>query len=305
MNLLLNSGEPPRDWIKDTTTEGFMADVIEASRKVPVLVDFWAAWCGPCKTLGPALEKAVNAAGGRVRLVKVDVDQNQMLASQLGVQSIPMVFAFWGGRPVDYFTGALPEAQIKAFIDRVCKATGAAAPQADGLEDVLRLAEEARTAKDMARAGQLYSQVLEADRGNVKAIAGLARCYLAAGDVKRGREVLALTPPDKRTDADILGAEAALALAAQAAPKEDIASLKARLERAPSDHQARFDLAAALLAAGDTQGAIEALLAIIARERDWNDGAARLKLLKIFDALGAEDPVTLAGRRRLSSILFA
>jgi putative thioredoxin len=287
--------------IKDATEATFMADVIEASMEVPVIVDFWAPWCGPCKTLGPALEKAVTEAKGKVRLVKVDIDQNQRIAAQMRVQSIPAVFAFVGGQPVDGFMGAQPPAQIKAFIDRLIAMSGGNA----GLEEALKLAEEMLAEGAVADAAQTFAAILAEDAGNVAAIAGLARAHLALGDVERAREILALAPAAKANDAAILGAKAQIELAEASAGAGEAGELKAALERNPNDHQARYDLAMALVGKGDQAGAIDALLELFRRDREWNEGAAKAQLIKIFDSLGPKSEEAQRGRRRLSSLIFA
>jgi putative thioredoxin len=287
--------------IKDATEATFMADVIDASQEVPVIVDFWAPWCGPCKTLGPALEKAVAEAKGKVRLVKVDVDQNQRIAAQMRVQSIPAVFAFVGGQPVDGFLGAQPPAQIKAFVDRLIAMSGGNA----GLEEALKLAEEMLSEGAVADAAQTFAAVLAEDDGNVAAIAGLARAYFALGDIERAREVLALAPKAKANDPAILAAKAQIELAEASAGAGETTELAARVERNPDDHQARYDLAMALVGKGDQAGAIDALLELFRRDREWNDAAAKTQLFKIFDSLGPKSEEAQRGRRRLSSMIFA
>jgi putative thioredoxin len=295
------SATPADDLIKDGTDKGFMADVIEASKQVPVIVDFWAAWCGPCKQLGPVLEKAVRAAKGKVKLVKIDIDANPAIAGQLGVRSIPAVFAFDKGRPVDGFAGALPESQIKMFIDRL---SGAPAADED-IEALLAHAAESLALKDLGGAAQDFATVLQIDPENTKAIAGLARCYLAGGDAERAQETLALAPEAKKNDADIASVRAAIELAAGAAGLGDAAKLKAAAEANPNDHAARYDLAQALVAKGDLAAAADHLLAIIARDRAWNEDAARKLLLKVFEAAGPTSDVAKAGRRKLSALLFS
>jgi putative thioredoxin len=279
------AGGADKGHIKDATDASFMADVIEASRTQPVIVDFWAPWCGPCRQLTPALEKAVNAAKGAVKLVKVNIDENPRIAGQLRVQSIPTVYAFQNGQPIDGFQGALPESQVKAFIERL---SGPAEP--DDIETLL------------GGASQAYAAALQAEPENVKAIAGLARCYLAGGDTERAAEVAAMAPADAK-DADLASVRAALALAAEGA--SETAPLERRLAADANDHEARFDLAKALAAEGKLEAAADHLLILIEKDRTWNDEAARKQLLTVFEAAGPVSEVTKAGRRRLSSILFS
>ncbi|MCP1336550.1 thioredoxin [Futiania mangrovi] len=285
--------------IKDATAETFARDVLEASRHAVVLVDFWAPWCGPCKQLTPVLEKAVKQAGGKVRLVKINIDENQMLAQQMRIQSIPAVYAFQNGQPVDGFMGALPESQVKAFIDSLVGPSGP-----DPVEQALDAA-EAAMASQPEQAAQLFARVLQHDQKNLRAIGGLARCYLKLGETDRAREMLDTAPEDAADDPAIQGARAALQLAEQAHKAGDPRDLAARVERDPNDHQARFDLATALLALGDREDAVTHLLEIVRRDREWNEGAARTRLLELFEAFGPKDPLTQKGRMRLSSILFA
>ncbi len=285
------------DLIKDSSDAGFMNDVIEASRAQPVIVDFWATWCGPCKQLGPMLEKAVVAAKGAVKLVKVDVDRNPRIAAQLKVQSIPTVYAFVDGQPVDGFMGAVPESQLKAFIDRL-----AGPPKADDLEEVLALGAEFLALGDVGGAAQAYAQALQIDPKSVKAVAGLARAYLMGGDVERAREVAAMAPGDAK-DPDLDSVKAALALAEQA--DADTREFEHRLARDEDDHAARLELAKVLAGRGQLDEASEHLLKIIAKDRDWSDGAARAQLLTIFEAAGPGSDVAKKGRRRLSAILFS
>jgi len=292
-------GQPAAtDLIKDATDASFMADVVEASKTVPVIVDFWATWCGPCRQLGPALEKAVTAAKGAVKLVKVDIDKNPAYAGQLRVQSIPAVFAFVDGRPVDGFMGALPDSQVKQFVDRLAK-QGAGVSPAD---ELLGLAKESLELGDAGGAAQAYAQVLQMDPANVKAIGGMARILQQAGDLDQARQVLELAPPDAK-DPDIDAVRAALALADEA-PSET-AEFEQRLARDPDDHEARLELAKALAASGQMMEAVDELIESIGRDREWNDQAARKQLLTIFEAAGPMSDVAKQGRRKLSSILFS
>jgi putative thioredoxin len=289
--------KPAAGVVKDGSDAGFMADVIEASREQPVIVDFWATWCGPCRQLTPALEKVVKAAGGAVKLVKIDVDKNPVFAGQLRVQSIPTVYAFDGGKPVDAFTGALPESQVKAFVDRLIKE-----PPVSEVDELIAQARESLKLGDTGGAAQGFAEALRIAPDNLDAIGGLARCYLAGGDTERAGEVAAMAPEGAK-NADLDSVRAALALAAEA--PSDTAEAERRLAADPNDHAARSELASALAAKGKLAAAAEQLLDVIARDRDWNDGAARAQLLKVFEAAGQESDVTRQGRRRLSSILFS
>lgn len=286
--------------IADTTTRNFGKDVIEASRDVPVLVDFWAPWCGPCKQLTPILENAVRAARGAVKLVKMNIDEEPEVAQQLRIQSIPAVYAFKNGQPVDGFMGAMPESQVKAFIARLAGDTGPSPA-----EELIEIGREAFEAGDLSRAAQAFAGAAQEEPGNPAAVAGLARCYIAAGDLDRAKQTLALVRPDARNDAEIAAAQAALSLAEKADDLGDIAELQAKVEANPKDHQARFDLALALNARGDREGAVDQLLVSIEYDRNWNEQAARKQLVEFFDAYGPKDEITLSGRRRLSSILFS
>lgn len=286
--------------IKDTTTQTFMADVIQESMKQPVLVDFWAEWCGPCKQLGPILEKAVLAAKGKVKLVKMDIDKHPQIAGQLGVQSIPAVFAFSKGQPVDGFMGAIPESQIKEFITRI------AGPGGDpDTEALLAEAEALLNEGDGAAAAQLFAQIFEQDAENLKAIAGLARCALAAGELDQAKATLSLTPKGKENDPLIASARAALELAEQASDVGDLQGLARQVEADPKDYQAKFDYALALAAANRREEAVDQLLDIARRDRKWNEDGARKQLVQFFEAWGPMDENTIYGRRRLSSILFS
>ena len=293
------AGPPAGDIIKDATDASFMADVVEASREVPVIVDFWATWCGPCRQLGPSLEKAVAAAKGKVKLVKVDIDKNPAYAGQLRVQSIPAVFAFVDGKPVDGFMGALPDSQVRDFVDKLAKA-GKGGPSP--IDEMLEMAKESLELGDMGGAAQAYAQVLQADPGHVKALGGLARVYMASGDMERAGEVVAMAPPDAK-DPDLDSVRAALALAAEA-PSET-AEFEKRLAADPDDHAARFELAKALAGGHKLAEAVDQLLTIVEKDRDWNDQAARKQLLTVFEAAGQMSEISRNGRRRLSAILFS
>jgi putative thioredoxin len=294
------NGAPSGDLVKDTTTATFMQDVVEASREVPVLVDFWAPWCGPCRQLTPVLEKVVRAARGTVKLVKMNIDEHPQIAGQLGVQSIPAVFAFKNGQPVDGFMGALPESQVKAFIERLnggepLSAADELLPQAEALMQEGAVGEAAR----------YFAAVLQEEPQNPRALGGMARAFIQLGELAQARHTLALVAPEHANDAAVAGARAALELAEQSEKLGDPRALEARLERDPADHQARFDLALIRNARGDRAGAAEALLEIVRRERNWNDEAARKQLLQFFEAWGAKDPASQSGRRKLSSLLFS
>ena len=285
---------------KDTTTQTFVKDVIEESRRQPVLVDFWAEWCGPCKQLTPVLEKAVRAAKGKVKLVKMDIDKHPSIPGQLGIQSIPAVFAFVNGQPVDGFLGALPESQITAFIERVTK------DRIGGEEkDLLKAAEEALAKGDAAGAAELYAQVLEQDSGNVAALAGLARSYVRTGALHQAKQTLALVPEAKRNDSAVAAARAALDIAEQAKSVGPLSELEQKVAANPLDPQTRFDLAVALNSKGRRAEAVDNLIEIVKRNRKWNDDGARKQLVQFFDAWGPTDEATVNGRKRLSSILFS
>ena len=288
------------DLIKDTTTESFVEDVIEASREVPVLVDFWAPWCGPCKQLTPIIEKVVTEAGGAVRLVKMNIDDHPEVAQQLRVQSIPAVFAFKDGQPVDGFMGAQPESQIRQFIGRLAGEMGPSPA-----EEMLEAADAAFAAGEVQQAAQLYSQILQEDQTNGGAIGGLSQCFIKIGDSEKARQILELAQGDAKNHAAVKAAEAALNLAEKSESLGDGADLEARIAADPTDWQAHYDLALIRNGNGDRAGAVEALLTIVAKDRAWNDEAARKQLLEFFDAYGPTDPATVQGRRKLSSILFS
>ena len=286
--------------IKDTTTQSFVKDVIEESRRQPVLVDFWAPWCGPCKQLTPVLEKAVKAAKGKVKLAKMNIDEHPSIPGQLGIQSIPAVIAFVNGQPADGFMGALPESQVIAFLERLTKdKIGGEA------KDMLAGADAALAKGDAAGAAEIYAQILAEDGANTAALAGLVRCYVQTGALDRARQTLAMVPDGKQNDAAVAAARAALELAEQAKTVGPVADLEQKVAANPLDHQARFDLALALNSKGRRHDALENLIAIVKRDRKWNDDGARKQLVQFFDAWGPTDEATIEGRKRLSSILFA
>jgi len=285
--------------IKDSDIRTFMQDVIEASKEVPVLVDFWASWCGPCKQLTPVLEKLVLQAGGLVKLVKVNADENQDLCQQLRVQSLPTVYAFKGGQPVDAFMGALPESQVKAFIEKLTD--GAKAP----LDQALEQGQAALAAGENDLALEIFKEIQAQDPANDTAISGILRAQIALGMLAEAEEILTALPANLRVKADIEAAASALELAKEIGQTGDPADLRARLDANPKDNQARFDLALALFARNDAEGAIDELLELVRRDRTWNDEAGRKQLVKVFDTLGGAHELTVAGRRRLSSVLFS
>jgi putative thioredoxin len=291
---------PAADIIKDGTEASFMADVIDASREVPVIVDFWATWCGPCKTLGPALEAAVKAAKGKVRMVKIDVDRNQQIAAQMRIQSIPTVYAFFEGQPVDGFQGALPPSDVKKFVDKLAAMAGDG-----GLAEALAAAEEMLAQGALADASETFAAILGEEPENAAAYAGLARTHLAAGNLDQAAAFLAAAPAAVAKSKEVEAAKAQLELARQAASAGPEAELRAAVAHNPDDHEARFELARALHAKGEVEEAVDELLELFRRDREWQNGAAKAQLFTIFDALKPQDPIVLKGRRRLSSMIFA
>jgi putative thioredoxin len=287
--------------VTDTTTQTFVKDVIEASKQRPVLVDFWAPWCGPCKQLTPILEKVVRAAKGKVKLVKMNIDEHPAIPGQMGIQSIPAVIAFSNGQPVDGFMGALPESQVADFIKRLVKEP----IEADDSTEALKTAEEVLAHGDAATAAGIFAEIAAAEPENVAALAGMVRAYVKAGEIDQAKQTLALIPQAKQNDSAVATARAALELAEQAKAVGPIGDLEQKVAANPADHQARFDLAVALNAKGRREEAAEHLLTIVRRDRKWNDDAARKQLVQFFDAWGFADPAAVEGRKKLSSILFS
>src|SRR5579863_5125669 len=301
MSMLQQAGTAPADVsVKDTTTQNFVKDVIEESKRQPVLVDFWAPWCGPCKQLTPVLEKAVKAAKGKVKLVKMNIDEHPAIPGQMGIQSIPAVIAFVNGQPADGFMGALPESQVTAFLERLTKDRIGGEAQ-----DLLKAADAALAEGDAAGAAEMYAQLLAEDNTNVPALGGLARAYVETGALDQARQTLAMVPEAKQNDAAVAAARAALELVEQAKTLGPISELEQKVAANPLDHQARFDLALALNGKGQRADALEHLITIVKRDRKWNDDGARKQLVQFFDAWGPTDEATIDGRKRLSSILFA
>ncbi|SFD85306.1 thioredoxin [Sulfitobacter brevis] len=298
------SGAPDANLISDSDEASFMTDVVEASQHTPIIVDFWAPWCGPCKTLGPQLEKAVIAAKGAVKMVKVNVDEAQMIAGQLQIQSIPTVYAFHKGQPIDGFQGAQPESEIKAFVDRVVKAAGGEAP-GDQLAEAVEAAEDMLTEGSAADAAQTFAAILGEDPNHAGAYGGMVRAHIAMGELDQAEALLNGAPIEISKSPELEAAHAQLLLARQAADAGPVTELATAVEANPDDLQARFDLAQALYATGDAEGAVDHLLDIFRRDREWNDGAAKVQLFTIFEAMKANDPIALNGRRKLSSMIFA
>jgi putative thioredoxin len=286
--------------IKDTTTQTFVKDVIEESKRQPVLIDFWAPWCGPCKQLTPVLEKAVKAAKGKVKLVKMNIDDHPAVAGQMGIQSIPAVIAFVNGQPADGFMGALPESQVMQFLERLTKGAVGAEEK-----DLLKAADEAMAQGDHAGAAEVYSHLLSEDPSNVAALAGLTRAYVGVGEIEQAKQTFALIPEAKRNDSAAAAARAAIDLAEQSKSVGPVAELEQKVAANPADHQARFDLAVALNAKGEREAAVDHLVTIVRRDRKWNDDGARKQLVQFFEAWGPTDEATVAGRKRLSSVLFS
>ncbi|MCP1911477.1 putative thioredoxin [Bradyrhizobium elkanii] len=306
MTIMEQGGPTPEaapDLIKETTTQTFVKDVIEESRRQPVMIDFWAPWCGPCRQLTPILEKAVRNAKGRVKLVKMNIDEHPQIPGQMGIQSIPAVIAFVGGQPADGFMGAVPESQVNAFIEKITKGVPAAGEP--NLTEILAEADAVLAEGEAAQAAQIYAEVLAHDATNIAALAGLAKCYVTSGAMEQAKQTLAMVPESKRNDAAVKAVQAAIDLAEQAEAVGPAAELEQKVAANPLDHQARFDLATALNAMGKRTEATEQLLAIVRRDRKWNDDGARKQLVQFFEAWGGTDEATVEGRKRLSTILFS
>jgi putative thioredoxin len=295
--------QPAPDLIKETTTQTFVKDVIEESRRQPVMIDFWAPWCGPCRQLTPVLEKAVRAAKGRVKLVKMNIDEHPAIPGQMGIQSIPAVIAFVNGQPADGFMGAVPESQVNAFIEKITKGVPAAGEP--NIAEIINEAETVLAEGDAATAAQIYAEALAVDATNIPALAGLAKCYVATDAIDQARQTLAMVPEAKRNDAAVKAVQAAIDLADQAKSVGPVVELEQKVAASPLDHQARFDLATALNAMGKRREATDHLLEIVKRDRKWNDDGARKQLVQLFEAWGGADDATVEGRKRLSTILFS
>ena len=295
--------QPASDLIKETTTQTFVKDVIEESKRQPVLIDFWAPWCGPCRQLTPVLEKAVRAGKGRVKLVKMNIDEHPAIPGQMGIQSIPAVIAFVNGQPADGFMGALPESQVNAFIEKITKGVPAAGEP--NIAEIITEAETVLAEGDAATAAQIYAEALAVDATNIAALAGLAKCYVATGAIDQAKQTLEMVPEAKRGDAAVTAVQAAIDLADQAKSVGPVVELEQKVAANPLDHQARFDLATALNAMGKRREATDHLLEIVKRDRKWNDEGARKQLVQLFEAWGGADEATVDGRKRLSTILFS